>query len=222
MTRGDATTTGRAPRTKPAPQRRRELLDAGLEVFLEKGVAAATLDQITRAAGIAKGSFYLHFESKEHLLAGLQQDFETRMVERADTVAEAAGDDPAARLDAWLDAAFTHYPDDVALHDVLFHHPVLATPHPDSEDDRRDLTDSLADVIEHGRSTGLFTVDDVELTATLLCSALHRMFDRLWHRSDDIATERMHTATRTLFRRAVGLPDAASAPQPAGAASMTE
>src|SRR5687767_11794185 len=80
------------PRTKPAAQRRRDLLDAGLAVFLERGVAASTLDHVTQRAGVAKGTFYLHFGSKEHLLAALQADFEQRLVERIDSrVAETGG-----------------------------------------------------------------------------------------------------------------------------------
>lgn len=205
VSRSDATTArGRGPRTKPAPQRRRELLDAGMEVFTDKGVAAATIDQITRVAGVAKGTFYLHFETKEHLLAGLQREFESRLVDRAEQAADAAGADPADRLAAWVEATFTHYPDDIALHDVLFHHPVLPGPVGD-DGEHRDLTDSLGELIGAGRAAGRFDVDDVELTAMLLCSALHRMFDRVWHRDGTFEPERMRAATHRLFRRAVGL-----------------
>ena len=196
------------PRTKPAPQRRRELLDGGLEVFRDKGVTATTVDQITRAAGVAKGTFYLHFESKEHLLAALQLEFETALVDRLDDAAAAAGDDPDATLLAWVDAAFAFYPADVALHDGLFHHSVLPADAPvpaaSDEHEYRDLVASVADVIEHGRAAGTFEVEDVESTALLLCSALHRMFDRVWHRESLHDVPRLHRATHTLFRRALG------------------
>ncbi|MGH8964833.1 MAG: TetR/AcrR family transcriptional regulator [Actinomycetes bacterium] len=202
----DASTTNATPRTKPAAQRRRELLDAGLEVFTDRGVATATVDQITRAAGVAKGTFYLHFETKEHLLAALQADFESRLVERLDAATAAAGDDPGAQLTAWVDAAFRHYPADTAQHDVLFHHPVLPERHQDTGE-RREMVDSLAGLIERGHAAGAFDVDDAELTAMLLCSALHLMFDRIWHRDGDFALDRIRAATHQLFRRAVGRPD---------------
>jgi AcrR family transcriptional regulator len=193
-----------SPRTKPAAQRRRDLLDAGLAVFVEKGVAAATLDHVTQRAGVAKGTFYLHFDSKEHLLAALQADFEQRLVERIDVRVAEAGENWAARLDTWVDAALADYPADRALHDVLFHHPVL----PDSskaEHAGRDLVGSLTDLIEGGIAAGAFDTGDPPLTAMLLCSAVHRAFDRIWHQDVPYDTERLSAAVRELFRRALAV-----------------
>src|SRR6202022_522044 len=44
-----------------------EIIDAALEVFAEKGFAAAKLDEIARRAGISKGALYLYFETKEDI-----------------------------------------------------------------------------------------------------------------------------------------------------------
>ena len=60
------------PRTKPAEIRREELLDAAEQLFLTRGIAATSVDAIVGGADVAKGTFYLHFQSKEHLLAALQ------------------------------------------------------------------------------------------------------------------------------------------------------
>lgn len=40
-------------------------------VFLDKGVGAATVDDITAAAGVAKGSFYRYFDDKTQLVEAL-------------------------------------------------------------------------------------------------------------------------------------------------------
>lgn len=42
-----------------------ELLDAALDVFIEKGFAAARTEDIARAAGVTKGTVYLYFPSKQ-------------------------------------------------------------------------------------------------------------------------------------------------------------
>ncbi|ODT89433.1 TetR/AcrR family transcriptional regulator [Phenylobacterium sp. SCN 70-31] len=42
-----------------------EIVSAALEVFAEKGFAAARLDDIARRAGVSKGAVYLYFETKE-------------------------------------------------------------------------------------------------------------------------------------------------------------
>lgn len=44
---------------------RRQLLDAARVVIGERGIDAATIQQITEAADVAFGSFYNHFESKD-------------------------------------------------------------------------------------------------------------------------------------------------------------
>jgi AcrR family transcriptional regulator len=50
-----------------AEDRPREICAAALEVFAEKGFAAARLDEIAHRAGVSKGTLYLYFEDKEEL-----------------------------------------------------------------------------------------------------------------------------------------------------------
>ncbi|HYG59176.1 MAG TPA: TetR/AcrR family transcriptional regulator [Symbiobacteriaceae bacterium] len=60
-------------RTTKAQQEelRAALIQTGLRLFAEKGFAATTVDEITTAAGVAKGTFYNYFKTKEDLaLAG--------------------------------------------------------------------------------------------------------------------------------------------------------
>lgn len=47
------------------------LLQRGLEVFTRKGYAAATIDDIAKAAGATRTTFYLHFSSKAELVSQL-------------------------------------------------------------------------------------------------------------------------------------------------------
>lgn len=46
---------------------RPQLVDAALEVFQTQGFNASSVQDLTEAAGVPKGSFYNHFESKEEL-----------------------------------------------------------------------------------------------------------------------------------------------------------
>jgi TetR/AcrR family transcriptional repressor of nem operon len=46
---------------------RQKLLDAALAVIREKGYVATTVDDLCARAGVAKGSFFHHFENKEAL-----------------------------------------------------------------------------------------------------------------------------------------------------------
>jgi len=50
-------------------------MDAAERLFLEQGVAPTTIEQITDGAGVAKGTFYLYFSSKEDILVALGDRF---------------------------------------------------------------------------------------------------------------------------------------------------
>jgi AcrR family transcriptional regulator len=57
-----------------AEDRPREICAAALDVFAEKGFAAAKLDEIARRAGVSKGTLYLYFKDKEDLFRAVIRD----------------------------------------------------------------------------------------------------------------------------------------------------
>jgi len=87
-----------------APQdARTRILDAALPVFLKQGFAATTVDELCRSAGVAKGGFFHHFESKE---AAALAAIEHRNTQKDAQFAEAPYwrlSDPRARLLGYLD-----------------------------------------------------------------------------------------------------------------------
>ena len=56
-----------APRRRRKEARPAELIEAAIEVFAEKGFAAARLEDVARRAGVSKGTAYLYFPNKEAL-----------------------------------------------------------------------------------------------------------------------------------------------------------
>ncbi|TIW03265.1 MAG: TetR family transcriptional regulator, partial [Mesorhizobium sp.] len=83
-------------RTKAeAEQTREAVLAAAIDVFLERGVTRATLEQIASAAGVTRGAVYWHFRDKQEIFAALER--------RANMPNEAFGDRLTARLAAQTD-----------------------------------------------------------------------------------------------------------------------
>jgi AcrR family transcriptional regulator len=67
------------PKTKPRWERRKdarpqELLAAALDLFVERGYAAARLDDVAARAGVSKGTLYLYFENKEELFKAVVRE----------------------------------------------------------------------------------------------------------------------------------------------------
>lgn len=64
---------------KPKAERRREILRAARDVFVEKGFSAATVEDIVVKAGVARGTFYLYFADKRAVFEALVDDFLSRI-----------------------------------------------------------------------------------------------------------------------------------------------
>lgn len=65
----DITDTPPSPRwRRRADERPQEVLEAALEVFVERGYAATNMDEIARRAGVSKGTLYLYYPGKAELL----------------------------------------------------------------------------------------------------------------------------------------------------------
>lgn len=68
-------TDGRRERaSQMREERRRQILDAALEVFAERGYHGTSVSHIVEAAGVARGTFYLYFESKNVVFLELVDD----------------------------------------------------------------------------------------------------------------------------------------------------
>lgn len=85
-----------------AARNRESLLAAAEEVFAERGVEASVAD-IARRAGVAKGTVFRHFASKEDLIASLVCDHLVTLTDAAHRLADAQ--DPGAALLEFLTIA---------------------------------------------------------------------------------------------------------------------
>ncbi len=215
-------------RTKPAEQRRAELLAAGQELFLAKGIAGTSLDDITQRAGVSKGLFYLYFSAKEDLVLALREQFSRDLAERMRAAIEAvpastgpASTGPAStgpagggagwpdRLDACVRAGLERYRDLHDLHEVLFHHThvtLSAAGHGAGQADPAPAPAArvICELLAAGTAAGAFDVPDPESTAVLCYASMHA-FDHDFRGRPGPDDTRLIRAAQQLFRRAAGL-----------------
>lgn len=96
------------PLPESAGTRRREntrakLVRASLDVFVEKGIDGATVDDLVKAAGFTRGAFYSSFSSKEEVFSALFDEVTDELLAIANSsvaaaVADVDGADEAAIL----------------------------------------------------------------------------------------------------------------------------
>ncbi len=65
-------------------QTRQRLLEAGSKVFSSRGLHAARVDDVVKAAGTSHGTFYLYFTSKEDLFTQLSEEVAAELVALVD------------------------------------------------------------------------------------------------------------------------------------------
>jgi AcrR family transcriptional regulator len=95
MTDGSSQPASRWRRRKEA--RPKEILDAALASFVERGFAATRLDDVARRAGVTKGTLYLYFPNKVELFEAVVRQALVPNIERGEALLDEA-DEPAALL----------------------------------------------------------------------------------------------------------------------------
>ncbi|WP_406693761.1 TetR/AcrR family transcriptional regulator [Sphingomonas cannabina] len=92
----DATSADKAPRTERGRRTLNAILDAAAAEFGEKGFHEASISGITRRAGVALGSFYTYFDSKDEVFRALVRHMSNQVRDHVAPGIRAAKDGIAA------------------------------------------------------------------------------------------------------------------------------
>lgn len=161
--------------SKPAPQRRAEILDTARRLFTTRGFQSTSVEDILTEVGIAKGTLYYHFSSKEEILRALIARTADGIADRARAIAE--GRQPAVpKLLAITAAARVDEPE-LELAEEL-HAPGNAEFHVLTivETVRR-LTPILTGVVEQGVAEGVFSTEHPRETIEILLTSAGMLLD---------------------------------------------
>jgi AcrR family transcriptional regulator len=161
-------------RRLPADVRREQILDAAERVLLERGLAATTVADVADAAGIAKGTVYLQFASKNDVIAALRARYLERFVA---AFGSATRDRTATKrmrhiTQALYDFSVEHH----ELHHLLFHESGFS-----EADAFASARRAITEVIREGKANDEFTVDNVAATAAFILHGLHGLLVESLH-----------------------------------------
>ena len=87
-------------REKKRRQTRQRIVDAGLELFLQKGIEATTLDEIAAKAEISRRNFFAYFPAKEDIVLAWEEGADAAL--REAVIAAAPGRQPLEAVQAAL------------------------------------------------------------------------------------------------------------------------
>ena len=134
--------------------------------------APTTVADVAEAAGVAKGTMYLYYESKDDLLAGLR----SRDLEHyAEALRSSPGKSTSERIRQMIVGLFEFAAGHHELHHLLFHEAGFS-----EEDAFTSVRAQLTDLITEGVETGELDVPDVQTAAAFVLHGVHgALVDRL-------------------------------------------
>ncbi len=211
MTHPPGNPDGKSGRKRDPKGTRDRLVRAALELFTTQGYHASTTPEIAAKAGVAEGTIYRHFASKEQLLneiyrAGVRV-FTTIVREIP------VGLPCAERLEriaaGWREVAVRNPP----VVRLVFVSRLRTLLDPRSRDAAKELRDEIEKLIASGKAAGLVRPGAVEVWADIWMQLIGLMLERVANKewTADQAAPRM--AVESAWA-AIGAPGALSAPSP--------
>ncbi|MEZ4412814.1 MAG: TetR/AcrR family transcriptional regulator [Gemmatimonadales bacterium] len=183
--------------------RRHEIIEAATELFLSQTYDKTTTGQVMEALGIAKGTIYHYFSSKEHLMEAVVDELAEGYVRRREAELANAGGDALARLALLFSPEqrsgsetsameSLHKPGNVKLHTRLLAVLVLR------------LAPVVADLVAQGCKEGVFHTEHPLEAAELLLAGIQFLTDQGVYPWENEALLRRAGAIPSMVERVLG------------------
>jgi AcrR family transcriptional regulator len=177
---------GAPPGPRQRDRRQGALLDAAAALFVEKGVAATSIDDIVERADVAKGTFYHYFHDRAAMLEALRRRYSQHFADSAQLeMASRDAGDWQGLLGAWIGTVVREYLSSYALHDAIFHDPAICHRCVMGEEP---IVQNLAALIDGGCQAAVWDAEDALATAVCMFHGLHGMLDEAIASGADTAT----------------------------------
>ncbi len=161
------------PRWRRLPEERPgQILAAALEVFGERGLAAARLDDVAKRAGLSKGTIYLYFPNKEELFREMVRRTVVSQIEEREQQYNAASGSATELLTQFMRSYWRFIrsaqfaPLFRLIHAEILNHPDLARFY--AEEVVARTLRLIAAIIGRGVETGEFRAVDPTMAARML------------------------------------------------------
>ena len=162
---------------KDAEERRNEILDVAERLFCSRGYDQTSTNDILAEIGIARGTLYYHFSSKEDILDAMIDRILDEIVRRASQIALDGSIPVLERMTQTILASNV----DTKTGDMILeqmHKPQNALMHAKMQERvLKQLIPLFTKLIEDGISQGLLQTDDPEDTIEMLLLYVNTVFD---------------------------------------------
>lgn len=169
---------------KKGERRKQDLLNIAYRMFIEKGYENTSVDDIIIEAGIAKGTYYYYFESKEATLEAVIE----MMIEKAENIAKTALTNPVPIPQKLASVVYAFRPnkDEIVITDVLERKENIVMHDKIGKKIVEVAVPILSDIVREGIAQGIFACTNVEERVKMLLIMSQNMFDYGAYSNKDI------------------------------------
>lgn len=162
---------------KKFTKKENEILDVAEKIFGMKGYEKATINNILDEVGIAKGTFYYYFESKEEVLNSVVQRVTETITARAQEIAKNTEFSPIEKVIKIILALRVESEETDAFKDIL-HKPENALTHQKSLIEMvTNITPILEEVVLEGMNQGIFNSEYPRQYIQIFLTSLSTLLD---------------------------------------------
>ena len=159
----------------PKEQRRKDILRAAAELFAQQGYEKTTVSQIVKKVGVAQGTFYLYFDSKEHVRMGVHEQIINEILEKSLNI-KAMEVDPFKKIELLLLSGVETMKRHQELIRVIQREVSCeAVYDEESREMNRKLVGPVCEILQEGMDSGVFAKADPIITAYLIIAMVERV-----------------------------------------------
>lgn len=194
----------RKRRTMSPDDRRSALISGASEVFRAKGFAAATVAELAEAGQVAKGTFYLYFDSKDHLLGAMWEEYVDGFLRDTRAMLDEGGAWWPS-LDRLIRSMVEHAVENAALHRIVYRSANAKALELCHASNQR-VVDLMCEFVARGSLVGAFRARDTGLACRMVFHAADGLLDDLISRDEPIDLEEVTASILELAHRGLGDP----------------
>lgn len=177
--------------TKKPDERRIEILDTAMDLFMSKGYESTSVEDITNTMQIAKGSFYNYFKSKQEVFETCMLLVAEKTVDKYLIILNNDEKPVIERLIEYIEYNFevSQQSENAEIFESI-HSPTFDAIHSRVvAESTQKLIQTFTQLIKTGMEASIFQIVDPEVTAAALLGALSGVHDLLVKRKNDSPAE---------------------------------
>jgi AcrR family transcriptional regulator len=190
--------------TKNKEERRQELIQVAERLFIENGYTDTSVSDIVRTTGVAQGTFYYHFKSKEEILEAIVHKSANTLDMQIRGIVEKTGEPPMQQIKTLLNTVFEFASTKRSLiafvhldSNALLHHRLMGTT-------ARIIHDHLLALVQKGIQDGCFHVENPDDAVNFFLGGISGVLHISEMSQDPAHMQRFRVTAETALQRILG------------------